>query len=84
MEDEIIEPSNHFKNKNKQCVTKEKIFNHITKTKTSTYQGQLTEAFESMKDNSVIFNKPKGKRKSYFVTYKNNNYGSLVINHQQK
>ena len=30
------------------------------------------EAVESMKDNGVIFNKPKGKR-CYFVTNKNNN-----------
>ena len=31
------------------------------------------EAFESMKDNGVIFNKPKRKREYYFVTIKNNN-----------
>ena len=31
------------------------------------------EAFKSMKDNDVIFNKPKGKRESYFVANKNNN-----------
>ena len=30
------------------------------------------EAFESVKANGVIFNKLKGKRKSYFVTNKNN------------
>ena len=29
------------------------------------------EAFKSM--NGIIFNKPKGKRESYFVTNKNNN-----------
>ena len=31
------------------------------------------EAFKSMKDNDAIFNKPKGKRESYFVSNKNNN-----------
>ena len=73
MEDKVIEAINHFRNKNKQRVTKEIIFNHITKTKTSIDQGQLMEAFESMKDNGVIFNKLKGKRESYFVTNKKNN-----------
>ena len=34
------------------------------------------EAFESMEDNGVIFNKPKGKRESYFVT---NNINRLWI-----
>ena len=72
-EDKIIEAMNHVRNKNKQHVTKERIFNHITKTKTSIDQGQLMETFESMKDNSFIFNKPKGKPESYFVTNKKNN-----------
>ena len=31
------------------------------------------EAFESMKDNGIIFNKPEGKRGSYSVTNKNSN-----------
>ena len=70
MEDKIIEPINHIKNKNKQRVTKEGIFNHIKKTKLLIDQGQLTE---SMKDNGVIFNKLKRKRESSFVTNKNNN-----------
>ena len=30
------------------------------------------EAFESMKDNGVIFNELKGKQESYFVSNKNN------------
>ena len=73
MEGKVIKAINHVRNKNKQRVTKERIFNHIAKTKTSIDQGQLMEAFESMKDNGVIFNEPKGKRESYFVTNKNNN-----------
>ena len=32
------------------------------------------EAFESMKDNGVTFNKPKGERESYFVTNNNNSW----------
>ena len=31
------------------------------------------KAFEPMKANCVILNKPKGKRESYFVTNRNNN-----------
>ena len=73
MEDKVIEAISHVRNKNKQRVTKERIFNHITKTKKSIDQGQRMEAFESMKDNSVIFNEPKGKRESCFVTNKNKN-----------
>ena len=73
MEDKVIEAINHVRNKNKQRVTKERIFNHITKRKTSIDQDQLMEAFESMKDNGTIFNKPKGKRESYFVANRNNN-----------
>ena len=61
MEDKIVDAINHVRNKNKQRVTKERIFNHITKTKKSIDQSQLMEAFKSMKDNEVIFNKPKGK-----------------------
>ena len=61
MEDKIIEAINHVRNKNKQRVTKERIFNHITKTKISIDLDKPIEAFESMKDNSVNFNKPKGK-----------------------
>ena len=30
------------------------------------------KALESMKDNCVIFNKPKGKQESSFLTNKNN------------
>ena len=71
IEDKIIEAINRVRNKNKQRITKERILNHVTKTKTSIDQGQLMEAFESMKDNGVIFNKPKGKRESYFVSNKN-------------
>ena len=40
--------------------------NHITKTNTSIDQGQLMEAFESMKANGIILNKPKGKRVLFF------------------
>ena len=73
MEDKAIEVHNHVRNKNKQRVTKERIFNHITKTKASIDQSQLMEVFKSMKDNDVIFNKPKGKWESYFGSNKNNN-----------
>ena len=73
MEDKIIEAINHVRNKKKQCVTKERIFNHIIKTNTSIDQGQLMEAFKSIKANGVIFNKPKGKREFNFVAHKNNN-----------
>ena len=61
MEDKIIEAIKYIRNKKKQRVTKKRIFNFITKTDTSVDQGQLIETFESMKDNAVIFNKPKGK-----------------------
>ena len=61
MEDKAIEVHNHVRNKNKQRVTKERIFNPITQTKASIDQSQLMEVFKSMKDNDVIFNKPKGK-----------------------
>ena len=61
MEDKIIEAIKYIRNKKKQRVTKKRIFNFITKTNTSVDQGQLIETFESMKDNAVIFNKPKGK-----------------------
>ena len=71
MVDKIIEAIKYVRNKKKQRVTKERIFNFITKT--SIDQGQLIETFESMKANGVIFNKPKGTI-----------YGSLVINHEQK
>ena len=71
MEDKVIDAINHVRNK--QRVTKERIFNHITKIKTLIDQGQLMEAFESMKNSGVIFNKPKEKRESYFVTNKNSN-----------
>ena len=40
------------------------------------------EAFESMKVNGVIFNKPKGKRETYFVTNQNNN--SWTINNKSQ
>ena len=71
MEDKIIEAINYVRNKKKQCVTKERNFSLITKTNTSIDQGQLMEAFESMKANGVIFNKPNRKRGSYFVTNRN-------------
>ena len=80
MENKIIDSINHARNKNKQLVTKERIFNRITETKASIDQGRLMEAFESMKDNGVIFSEPKGKRESYFVTNKNNN--SWVISNK--
>ena len=38
------------------------------------------EDFESMKDNGVIFNKPKGKQESYFDINKNNN--SYIISNK--
>ena len=62
MEDKIVDAINHVRNKNKQRVTKERIFNDITKTKTLIDPGQLMESLESMKDNGVLFNEPKGKR----------------------
>ena len=80
MEDKVIEAINHVRNKNKQRVTKERIFNHITKAETSIDQGQLMEPFESMKDNSVIFNKQKGKKESYLLLIRITINGSLVIN----
>ena len=61
MEDKIVDAINHVRNKYKQRVTKERIFNDITKT-TLIDQGQLMESLESMKDNGVLFNEPKGKR----------------------
>ena len=73
MEDKIIEVINHVRNKNKQRVTKERIFNYITKPKGLIDQGQLMEDFKSTKDNGVIFSKPKAKQESYFATNKNNN-----------
>ena len=73
MADKIIEAIKYVRNKKKQRVTKERIFNFITKTNTSIDQGQLIGTFESMKANGVIFNKPKGTI-----------HGSLVINHEQK
>ena len=48
MEDEIIKGINHVK---------KKMFS-VTSQKQA-QQGQLVEAFKSMKDNSPIFNKPK-------------------------
>ena len=80
MEDKTIEAINPVRNKIKQRVTKERIFNHITKTKTSIDQGQLMEVFKSMKNNGIIFNKPKGKRGSYFVANKSNN--SWIISNE--
>ena len=62
MEDKIVDAINHVRNKYKQRVTKERIFNDITKTKTLIDQGQLMESLESMKDNGVLFNEQKGKR----------------------
>ena len=56
MEDKIIEAINHVRNKNKQRVTKERIFNHIKKRKKSIDQGQFTGSFQSMKDNGFVFN----------------------------
>ena len=78
MEDKVTEAINHARNKNKEFLTKERIFYHITKTKTLTDQSQLMEAFRS----GVIFNKEERKRESYFVT--KTIHGSLEINHQQK
>ena len=63
-----------------QRITKERVFNFITKINLSIDQGQLLEVFKSMEANVVIFNKPKGKRESYFVTNKNNN--SWIINNK--
>ena len=73
MEDKIIEAIKYVRNRKKQRVTKERIFNFITKTNTSIDQDELIETIESMKANAVNFNKPKGKREFYFVTNKNNN-----------
>ena len=69
MEDKVIEAINHARNKNKEFLTKERIFYHITKTKVLIDQSQLMEAFRS----GVIFNKEERKRESCFVTNKNNN-----------
>ena len=81
MKDKVIEAMNHVvRNENKQRVTKERIFNYIPKSKTPIDQGKIMEAFKSMKDNDAIFNKPKGKRESYFVSNKNNN--SWIINNK--
>ena len=73
-----------MRNKKKQRVTKERIFNFITKTNTSIDQGQLIETFESMKGNGVIFNKSKGKRSLILLLIGITTHGSLVINHEQK
>ena len=74
MEDKIIKAIKYVRNKKKQRVTKERIFNFITiKTNTLIDQGQLIETFESVKANAAIFNKPKGNQESYFVTNSNNN-----------
>ena len=72
MEGKITEAINHVRSKNRQRVTSERIFNHITKAKASIYQGQLMKVVQSLKDNGVIFNKPKGKRESTFLTNKTN------------
>ena len=40
--------------------------------------------FESMKDNSIIFNKPKRKENVILLLIKVTNHGSLVKYHQQK
>ena len=42
------------------------------------------ETFESMKDNSVIFNKMKENENLILLVIRITNHGSLVINHQQK
>ena len=73
MEDKIIEAIKYIRNKKKQRVTKERIFNFITKTNKSIDQGQFIETFKSIKANGIIFNKPTGKPESYFVTNRNNN-----------
>ena len=49
MEGKIIEAISHVRNKNKQRVTKERIFTSITKTSKSINQGKLMEAFEFKK-----------------------------------
>ena len=79
MEDKIVDAINHVRNKNKQRVTKERIFNHIAKTKTMIDQGQLMQSLESMKDNGVLFSELKGKREAYFASNKNNN-SWIIIN----
>ena len=84
MEDKIIEVINHVRNKKKGHVTKEKIFNLITKTNISIDQGHLMEAFESMKANGVIFLFRKENENLILLIIRITIHGSLVINHQQK
>ena len=71
MEDKITEATNDMRNKKKQRLTTEIIFNLITKINASVDQGRLMESFESVKAN-VFFNIPKGKRESYFLANENN------------
>ena len=69
MEDKIIEVINHVRNKKKGHVTKEKIFNLITKTNISIDQGHL---FRKENENLIL------------LIIRITIHGSLVINHQQK
>ena len=86
MFDKKIEAINHIRNKNKQRSTKEKIFNHITKTNKSIDQCQLMEASKSMKANGVIMTSfsisPKENENLTFLLIRIKIHGSLVINHQ--
>ena len=80
MEDKVIEAINHARNKNKEFLTKERIFYHITKTKALTDQSQLMEAFRS----GVIFNKEEENENLILLLIRITIHGSLGINHQQK
>ena len=42
------------------------------------------EAFESMKANGVIFNKPKGNKNLILLLIRITIHGPVMINHQQK
>ena len=55
MEDKITEATNDMRNKKKQRLTTEIIFNLITKINASVDQGRLMESFESVKANVFFF-----------------------------
>ena len=64
-------------------MTKERIFNFITKTNTSIDQGSQ-EAFETMKANGVISNNRKENESLILLLIGRTIQVSSVTNHQQK
>ena len=64
-------------------MTKERIFNFITKTNTSIDQGSR-EAFEIMKTNGVISNNRKENESLILLLIGGTIHVSSVTNHQQK